>query len=164
MYRGLYLSDVKHRKLLMGFLLRAFNDLSNLQLFQIYQLRSMVFVVEQNCPYQDVDDKDLQALHLMLYENNLLAGYCRILPPGLSYQEPSIGRVVVHQDFRRKKIGEKMMKQSLNITMDLFKNQDVVISAQTYLTKFYKDLGFQEEGEGYLEDDIPHIKMRYKKS
>ncbi|MBL7933368.1 MAG: GNAT family N-acetyltransferase [Bacteroidia bacterium] len=147
----------------MNFLLKSFNDLSNLQIFQLYQLRAMVFVVEQNCPYQDVDDKDLEALHLMLYENDSLAAYCRILPPGLSYDEPSIGRVVVRKEFRRKKMGDQLMKQSIKLCLDLFKNQDIVISAQSYLKRFYNDLGFLEEGETYLEDDIPHIKMRYLK-
>lgn len=146
----------------MEFLLRPFNDLTNRQIFQIYQLRAMVFVVEQNCPYLDVDDKDLEAFHLMVYKNEILAGYCRILPPGVSYNEPSIGRVVVRKDFRGRKTGESLMKQSINITRDLFKNQDIVISAQTYLTGFYTSLGFKTEEQEYLEDDIPHIKMRFK--
>jgi ElaA protein len=146
----------------MDFVSKSFNALSPKELFNIYRLRSEVFVVEQNCAYQDVDEKDLVAIHLMLANSEQLLAYCRILPPTISYKEPSIGRVVVAKEFRGDGLGKEIMKQSLKISLELFENQDIVISAQTYLTKFYKDLGFEPEGEGYLEDDIPHIKMRLK--
>jgi ElaA protein len=145
----------------MNFIIREFDKLSVKELFQLYRLRSEVFVVEQNCAYQDVDDKDLSAIHVLLYDEDLLAGYCRILPPSVSYKEPSIGRVATSAQFRGKGLGKLLMKQSLTQTLELFKHQDVVISAQTYLIRFYKELGFKTEGEGYDEDGIPHIKMRY---
>ena len=125
-------------------------------------MRNAVFVVEQNCAYQDVDDKDQEAIHLlMLSDDHVLAGYCRILPPGVSYKEPAIGRVVVSENFRGTKSGKLLMKQSINETLKLFKDQSIVISAQLYLLKFYTGLGFIAEGEAYDEDEIPHVKMRY---
>lgn len=147
----------------MNFQFKKFEELSLSELHDLFKLRNAVFVVEQNCPYQDVDDKDLESHHLFAYEGNSLIAYCRILPPGLSYQEPSIGRVCVDKAFRGQKIGELLMKQSVNRTLELFNNQDIVISAQSYLLAFYQSLGFTEEGESYLEDDIPHIQMRYRR-
>jgi len=146
----------------MEFSIKDFNALTTKELFEIYKLRSEVFIVEQNCAYQDVDDKDLSALHVMLFSGPELAGYSRILPPGISYSEPSIGRVALRKKFRNKGSGKVLMKQSLNKTLELFKNQNIVISAQSYLIKFYNGLGFVQEGEEYLEDDIPHVQMRYK--
>jgi len=140
--------------------LTHFNELSARQLYAIYKLRSEVFVVEQNCAYQDVDDKDLHAWHLMLCKNNELVGYCRLLPPGLSYSESSIGRVVTVQSERGQGTGRQLMEEAIRHTFALFGKNDILISAQTYLIKFYKSLGFVEEGEVYPEDDIPHIKMR----
>jgi len=146
----------------MNFLLKQFNQLSLRQLFEIYKLRSEVFVVEQRSAYQDVDDKDLVAHHFLMLQDEELAGYCRILPPKVSYKEPAIGRVVVNKGFRGKDLGKLLMKQAIDETKKLFPNQNIVISAQLYLLKFYTELGFTEEGENYLEDDIPHIKMRLK--
>jgi len=146
----------------MEFILKEFIALSARELFEIYRLRSEVFVVEQNCVYRDIDDKDLSSLHVMLLNNQELIGYCRILPPGSSYKEPSIGRVAVIKTSRGNGSGKLLMKHSLNKTMELFDNQDIVISAQSYLRQFYTELGFTAEGEEYLEDDIPHIKMRHK--
>jgi len=146
----------------MKFILSTFNDLSVKQLYEIYKLRSMVFVVEQNCAYQDVDEKDPEAFHFLMMEEEQLVGYCRILPPGISYRQCAIGRVVIDPHHRGKELGRLLMKQCVNKTRELFPNQDIIISAQTYLLKFYNSLGFVAEGEGYLEDDIPHTKMRLK--
>jgi len=145
----------------MNFIVKTFDKLSIQQFFEIYKLRNAVFVVEQNCAYQDVDEKDPKAYHILMMMGETLAGYCRILPAGVSYPQPSIGRVVIDKEFRGKDLGKELMKFSISKTLDLFKNQDIVISAQTYLLKFYSDLGFKAEGAEYLEDDIPHIKMRY---
>ncbi|PBQ34311.1 GNAT family N-acetyltransferase [Sphingobacteriaceae bacterium] len=146
----------------MRYILKDFTSLSTQELFEIYKLRSDIFVVEQNCAYQDVDDKDLSSFHVMLFSDHQLAGYSRLLPPGTSYQEPSIGRVAVKREFRTQGLGKSLMKHSIKQTLELYNNQAIVISAQAYLLKFYTDLGFTKEGEEYLEDDIPHIKMRYK--
>ena len=148
----------------MEFSVKQFDTLSTKELFEIYKLRSEVFVVEQNCAYRDVDEKDLFAYHVMAFEANTLTGYCRILAPGQSYKEPSIGRVVLHPNFRNKGFGKDLMKYSMNKSFELFKNQELVISAQLYLLKFYTELGFKAEDKEYLEDNIPHIKMRYSAS
>ena len=148
----------------MHFVFKNFEALAVTELYQIYELRSKVFVVEQDCAYQDPDDKDLLAFHLLMFEGTVFTGYCRILPPGLSYSEPAIGRVVVEKKFRGAGSGQKLMKHSIHKTMELFKNQDIVISAQSYLISFYTQLGFISEGSEYLEDNIPHVKMRYKKT
>jgi ElaA protein len=146
----------------MAFILKEFKDLTVFQLHAIYKLRSQIFVVEQNCPYQDVDEKDLNAWHYLMVNEEQLVGYCRILPPGASYPEPSIGRVLINPNERGKKYGQLLMKNCLSVTHKLFINQDVVISAQTYLLKFYSELGFNPEGEIYDEDNIPHQKMRLR--
>jgi ElaA protein len=144
----------------MVFTTKEFNSLSPKELFEIYKLRNQVFIVEQNCPYQDVDEKDISSFHLMLIKHEKLVAYCRILPPGVSYKEPSIGRVVVAQEFRKNEYGKILMKHCINETVKRFNNQAIVISAQVYLLKFYTNLGFVPEGAHYLEDDIPHVKMR----
>lgn len=145
----------------MNFSIKPFSDLTVNELFKIYKLRNEVFVVEQNCAYQDVDDKDLAAFHVMLWQGIQLSAYCRILAPGVSYAQPSIGRVAVATAFRKQNLGKELMKYSIHKTLELFNNQEIVISAQAYLIPFYTQLGFKSEGEQYPEDDIPHIKMRY---
>jgi ElaA protein len=147
----------------MQLIIKNFEALSTTELHDIYTLRSRVFVVEQQCAYQDPDDKDPVAKHIMMLEGNLLIGYARLVPPETSYTEPSIGRVVVDKTYRDKGYGQTLMKYSINKTLEMYKDQDIVISAQAYLIEFYNHLGFFVEGESYLEDDIPHIKMRYHK-
>jgi ElaA protein len=139
---------------------KDFSELTTTELFEIYRLRAAVFVVEQNCAYQDVDEKDLRSYHLTLHENNALIGYLRIIIPGGSYPEPSIGRVVVAAHRRRNGAGRKLMEEGLREAERIFGKKEIVISAQTYLEKFYASMGFVSEGLQYLEDDIPHIQMR----
>src|SRR3954468_24443135 len=116
----------------MEFLVKPFHDLSVKQLFDLYKLRAAVFVVEQNCPYLDVDDKDLHAHHVLMMSGDTLAGYSRLLPPGVSYKQPSIGRVVVDKAFRGTGSGQELMKFSITKTLELFKEQEIIISAQVY--------------------------------
>ena len=144
----------------MEFFIEEFNALTAKQLFEIYKLRSEVFIVEQNCAYQDIDDMDASAKHVMLFDKDVLAAYARILPPGISYKEPAIGRVVVKKTFRGKDLGKLLMQQCIDQLQDTYTNSEIVISEQSYLLKFYSDLGFKAEGKEYLEDDIPHTKMR----
>ncbi len=146
----------------MIFSIKNFGELSTNELFEIYRLRAKVFVVEQDCAYQDVDEKDLKAIHLMMRNEKELIGYCRLLPPGISYPEPSIGRVVVEKEYRHKGAGRELMVKSLSETTEQFGHPEIVISAQTYLRQFYESLGFVAEGDVYPEDDIPHIRMRWK--
>ena len=128
-------------------------------------LRQEVFVVEQNCPYLDADGKDEQAWHLMGFnENNNLIAYTRILPKGISYKKyPSIGRVVTSPSARGSGIGRVLMNESLKQMEQLFPQQDIKISAQCYLDKFYISLGFEIVGDEYLEDNIPHYPMIRKR-
>lgn len=139
--------------------IKSFSELSNEELYAIIRLRNEVFVVEQNCVFQDADNKDQKAFHVQVKEGNELAAYTRILPTGISYEEVSIGRVVSDMKFRGTGAGRKVMQESMNFIQRTYGNCVVRISAQTYLLKFYKSLGFQEVGEVYLEDDIEHIEM-----
>ncbi len=147
----------------MQFVLKAYKELSVDELYEALKLRCAIFVIEQNCNYQDMDDKDQDSYHLLGYNSEKkLVAYTRILPQGLSYKEASIGRVVVDKNSRGKGSGVELMKKAIEETKRVFNTNEIVISAQCYLEKFYGDLGFKSEGESYLEDDIPHIKMRLK--
>ena len=143
----------------MQTIVKSFNELSIHELYEILELRSEVFVVEQDCAYQDVDGEDQEALHLLGYESNILAAYARIFPPGTYLDKACVGRVVVKDTHRGKALGVQLMKAAIEIALKKFETPVIALSAQTYLTKFYKDLGFQPEGEEYLEDGIPHILM-----
>ena len=142
---------------------KTFDELTNHELYELIQLRNEVFVVEQNCVYQDADGKDPLSNHLLGYTNDLLAAYVRIVPPGTSYKDYcSIGRVVVSPNHRRKDYGKAVMQKSIEICKKEY-SEDIKISAQCYLEKFYTALGFEVVSEQYLEDDIPHYAMIYKK-
>ena len=142
---------------------KKFDEHTNIELYEILKIRNTVFVVEQNCVYLDTDDKDLKSWHLSGYYQNQLVAYLRILPPGLSYKEASIGRVVTHPNFRKSGYGIELMKTGILKTLEQFNTQSIKISAQCYLLNFYSNLGFVALGEAYLEDDIPHIQMIYNK-
>ncbi len=139
----------------------AFNELSVYTLYEILALRQEVFVVEQNCPYQDCDGKDLQSWHLMGRDTSgKLICYTRLLPKGISYENyVSIGRVVSSPSARGTGSGKTLMEESIRMCRELFSNQSIKIGAQTYLLKFYEGFGFRSTGEEYLEDGIPHTKM-----
>lgn len=141
------------------YFIKAFTELNTTELYQILKLRSEVFVVEQQCAYQDMDDKDIGSYHFMCFVDDHLAGYTRLIPSGISYDEISIGRVVIRSDFRGLKLGQQLMKKSIASCKELFGNSPIRIGAQTYLIKFYNTLGFIETGEPYIEDGIPHIQM-----
>lgn len=136
-----------------------FDQLTTTQLYQILQARIDVFVVEQNCPYPECDDKDQQSGHLRLMDGQHLAAYCRILPPGVSYPEYcSIGRVLTTAPYRGKGIGLQLMQEAIKFCEKMYQGP-IKISAQAYLENFYQELGFQTVSEPYLEDDIPHVAM-----
>lgn len=142
--------------------LKSFESLSSHELYAIIRLRNEVFVVEQNCVFQDADNKDQSSLHLMGMDGdgNLLA-YCRIVPPGISYTEASIGRVVSDASVRRQGAGKLLMQEALRICSVLYPQQVIRIGAQLYLKQFYNALGFAQTSELYLEDGIEHIEMCY---
>ena len=145
----------------MEYKIRTFDELSNKELYSILRLRSEIFVVEQNCVYQDLDNKDLNAYHLMAVENGELIGYLRILNKGVSYKEASIGRVVVKKEYRRKKLGLEIINKGIDFIINKLQEKEVRISAQVYAKNLYEKAGFVEVSEEYLEDDIPHVEMLY---
>jgi len=138
---------------------KSFNELTNSELYQILQLRSEVFVVEQNCIFQDIDNKDQESYHLLCRVDGILAGYTRLLAAGLSYDECAIGRVVTSPAFRGMGLGKELMEKSVEACEKLFETTTIRIGAQRHLSKFYHSLGFVESGEPYDEDGILHIEM-----
>jgi len=138
---------------------KKFEELSLIELYRILQLRNQVFYVEQRCDDLDLDDKDQESLHLSLYDGDILAGYARLLPPGLSYPEMSIGRVAVAASYRRRGLGLVMMKSAIKQLELSYGKGPIKISAQRYLEGFYGSLGFNKVSEVYLEAGIEHIKM-----
>ena len=143
----------------MNWICRPFAELSNNEVYAILRLRSEIFVVEQNCVFLDADNKDQLSYHLMGWQNNELAAYTRLVPPGVIYAEPSIGRVVTSITARGSGIGRELMKQSIIECRRIFGEQTVRIGAQYYLLDFYSSLGFVPTGGIYPEDGIPHIQM-----
>ncbi|MCF8713577.1 GNAT family N-acetyltransferase [Joostella atrarenae] len=139
--------------------IRLFSELTADQLYEILQLRSEVFVVEQDCVYQDIDYKDQKALHILGKKEGKLVAYTRIFNSGAYFDKPSIGRVVVRNSERKYGYGHDIMKASVTAIYDNYGKQDIEISAQCYLKKFYNSHGFTQTGEEYLEDGIPHIRM-----
>jgi len=146
----------------MTWTLKPFDSLTPQELYNILQLRNEVFIVEQNCPYQDLDNKDVYAFHLMGMKENKLIAYSRLLAPGISYSESSIGRVVSSPAARKTGMGKKLMNESIIQIQNLFHTDTIRIGAQLYLKKFYESFGFIQQGDSYLEDNIPHIIMLRK--
>lgn len=144
---------------IMNWVIKKFDELTPQELYAILQLRNEVFVVEQNCVFQDADNKDQRSYHLMGWQNEKLAAYTRLVPPGVAYDKPSIGRVVTSPSVRGSGAGKELMKISIEKTKQLFGDIPILIGAQLYLKKFYESLGFQQSSEIYLEDGIEHIEM-----
>ena len=142
--------------------IKAFDELTIHELYQILRLRSEVFVVEQDCVYQDVDKKDQKALHVIGLKGDEVVAYTRIFKPGDYFDNVSIGRVVVRQDQRKYGLGKKIMLATMAAIDQRFPNKPIEISAQSYLLRFYTELGFSAFGEEYLEDGIPHRRMLKK--
>jgi len=138
-----------------------FNELSQQELYAILRLRSQVFVVEQNCVFLDMDDKDQQCWHVSGWQNDQLIAYTRLVPPGLAYPEPSIGRVVTSPAARRLGAGRELMQYSIEKIFSIYGKQPIKIGAQLYLKNFYESLGFSQSGSKYLEDGIEHIEMLF---
>jgi len=143
----------------LNFKIKDFNQLSTQELYSILQLRSEVFVVEQDCVYQDLDGKDQLAYHVLGYKDSIIIAYARVFKPGDYFSKSSIGRIIVKKTHRRFKYGDHLVKNSIEFIEKKFKEKEILISAQAYLINFYNNLGFKQKGEQYLEDDIPHIKM-----
>ena len=145
----------------MNFIVKTFSDLNTTELYEILQLRSEIFVVEQDCVYQDIDFKDQNALHVFSRKNNKIITYTRIFKPGDYFKNASIGRVLVLASERKFGFGHDLMKASIAAIKTYFKTDTITISAQKYLKKFYESHHFIQVGDEYLEDGIPHIEMLY---
>ena len=143
----------------MGWNVKKFDELTNLELYNLLKERTLVFVVEQNCPYLEVDGKDLFSYHLFKEEQGQIVAYLRILPAGVAYQEASIGRVFVKKEYRGSGMAGELLKRGLDFIETELKETTVKIQAQDYLRKFYGSFGFQPISDTYLEDNIPHVDM-----
>lgn len=139
--------------------IKTFFELTIHELHDLLQLRSQVFVVEQDCVYQDIDGKDHKALHIIGWLNTKVIAYTRCFAPGLYFPQAAIGRVVVDEKYRKDGYGHIIMKASIKAIETHYKTETIKLSAQTYLEHFYKTHGFKTTGTEYLEDGIPHIAM-----
>ena len=139
--------------------LKSFDALTPHELYAILRLRTEVFVVEQTCIFQDMDNKDQLSFHFMGFEKNTLVAYTRLVPPGISYNEPSIGRVVTSSSIRRGGLGKLLMTKSIEEIIRLYGKTPIKIGAQLYLKNFYESLGFTQTSDVYDEDGIDHIEM-----
>lgn len=144
----------------MKLICKHFNDLTAKELYEILRLRVDVFVVEQKCSYSEVDGKDLDAWHLWFEDEDGIAGYLRLLAPGVSFKEASIGRVIAKK--RRCGIGSRLMQAGIEKMKEIYGNTDIRIEAQVYAREFYEKAGFVKVSEEFLDDGIPHIEMLRK--
>lgn len=140
--------------------IKTFENLSVNELYDILRLRSEIFVVEQNCVYLDLDGKDKLALHLFGEFDGKIVGYSRLFKPGITFDNASIGRVVVDANYRNRKWGHDLMRKAIAGIKNHFGESKITIGAQLYLKKFYESHRFVQTSEMYLEDDIPHIEMK----
>lgn len=140
--------------------IKRFNELCLAELYSVLQLRTEVFVVEQNCVYQDIDGKDQKAIHLIGEYDDETVAYARLFQPGDYFEQASIGRVIVKPSHRHLKMGHELMTEAIQAIEAEFGVTGITISAQLYLQKFYESHGFEKTSEMYLEDDIPHIEMK----
>jgi ElaA protein len=138
---------------------KKFEELTPYELYAIMRLRSEVFVVEQNCVYLDADNKDQECWHFAGWDNNLPVAYVRLVPPGKSFKEPSIGRVVTSPQYRKGGHGRILMQKAIVLCTEKYGSQSIRIGAQLYLKNFYESLGFVKDSDIYLEDGIEHIEM-----
>lgn len=139
--------------------IKTFSELTTAELYEIIKARVNVFVVEQDCPYSDLDDNDQKAIHLWAEKEGEVLAYCRIFDKGIKYPETSIGRVVTTEKGRGTGLGKQLISYAIDIIENRLRTTEVRISAQDYLLKFYSDFGFEDTGKKYLEDNIPHTEM-----
>jgi ElaA protein len=142
---------------------KTFEELTNKELYEIIKLRIDIFVVEQNCPYPELDRKDYSAVHHFITENDEIVAYLRILPRGISYKEISIGRFIVKKEYRGKGLAKRILKNAIEFAKNEWNESEIRLSGQKYLEKFYNSFGFKTVSDVYLEDNIPHVEMLYNK-
>lgn len=141
----------------MNYIVKPFSELSTKEFYEIVKLRIAIFVVEQNCPYQEVDDQDEVAIHTWLQEGQEIVGYTRIMDRG---EMAVMGRVIVNPKYRGQKLGKQLIDNTLEVIAKTYPGKEIVIGAQAHLVDFYGSSGFEVISEIYLEDDIPHVKMK----
>ena len=139
-------------------IIKSFEELNKAELYQIIQLRIAVFIVEQDCPYPDLDDMDQDAQHLWIEDAGEIVCYLRVNPAGSRFEEPSLGRIVTKKSHRNRGLAEKLIKKAIDLVCEK-ESRAIRISAQCYLEKYYEKFGFIKASEEYLEDNIPHIEM-----
>lgn len=144
---------------MLHWIFKGFHELTPSELYLTMQLRQEVFVLEQKCLYLDADGKDLLSHHLMGFQDKTLVAYSRLVSPGISYLEPSIGRVITARGYRHNGYGKELMRKSIEGIEKLYGKTPIRIGAQVYLMKFYETFGFKQDGIPYLEDGIDHVKM-----
>ena len=144
----------------MEVIVKHFNELTTSELYEIYKLRNSVFIVEQACPYQDIDDADKSAYHIWLKDDDGIEAYLRILPKGVNFNEVSLGRVIAVK--RLCGLGTRIVKEGINIAKERLNAECIVIEAQVYAKKLYENIGFVVNGDEFLEDNIPHVPMIYR--
>lgn len=142
--------------------IKTFEEFTVPELYQVLKARVDVFVVEQNCPYPDLDDYDQKAIHIWAEENGDVLAYCRVFDKGIKYHETSIGRVLTTENARGKSLGKLLIQYAVETIENRFHTSEIRISAQDYLLKFYAGFGFEDTGKKYMEDDIPHTEMLKK--
>ena len=139
-------------------IIKSFKELNKAELYQIIQLRIAVFIIEQDCPYPDLDDMDHDAQHLWIEDAGEIVCYLRVNPAGSRFLEPSLGRIVTKKSHRNRGYAEKLIKKAIDLVCEK-ESRAIRISAQCYLEKYYEKFGFIKASEEYLEDNIPHIEM-----
>ena len=145
----------------MDFVIKQFNELTLDELYKILKVRTSIFVVEQNCPYQELDDLDQNSYHIYLEEDNQIIAYARVIPKDNPFHEVSIGRVLVTK--RRHGYGTKIVQKAIEVAIEKYHTEKIVIEAQTYVKKMYENVGFKQISMPFLEDGIEHVKMIYER-
>ena len=137
-----------------------FDDLTARKLYEVLKLRVDVFVVEQNCPYPELDNLDQQSVHLLYSEKGEVLAYARLVPANVKYDLPSIGRVIVHESARGRGLAKKLLERSIDYLLEEWQAQGIQLQGQVYLQEFYESFGFQSISDSYDEDGIPHVDMQ----
>lgn len=141
-----------------------FDELTARKLYEILKLRVDVFIVEQNCPYPELDGLDQESIHLAYTENERILAYARLVPAGVKYGQPSIGRVIVHPDARSRGLAKELLTRSIDYIFSEWEPQEIQLQGQVYLQKFYESFGFVAVSDAYDEDGIPHVDMKLAKN
>ncbi|WP_096187107.1 GNAT family N-acetyltransferase [Evansella halocellulosilytica] len=147
----------------MTWKIKFFDELTTTELYNILKERVQIFIVEQQCPYPEIDDNDQVAYHIFNEKDGEVAAYARVLPKGTTYDEAAIGRVIVKKEYRGHGLGNELMEQAMNLLTNRLDETEIKLSAQDYIKHYYAAFGFKQVSDVYLEDDIPHVDMLYKK-